>query len=132
MPDMSLASIRYIVDDVDRAIEFYEQLGFELRMHPGPGFAMLTRDGLRLLLNTPQGGGGAGQAMPDGAVPEPGGWNRFQLEVDDLDALVTQLGEGGFEFRGDIVQGRGGRQTLALDPSGNLVELFEPNAAPGE
>ena len=119
------ASVRYIVSDVDEAIGFYERLGFEVQMNPGPGFAMLTGPGLRLLLNTPQGGGGAGQALADGSVPEPGGWNRFQLQVDDLDATVADLEAAGVGFRCEVITGRGGRQVLARDPSGNLVELFE-------
>ncbi len=119
-------SMRYIVSDVDRAIGFYELLGFEVKMHPGPGFAMLARDDLRLLLNTPAGGGGAGQAMPDGSVPEPGGWNRFQLEVDDLGATVDRLTAAGARFRSDIITGQGGEQIIAEDPSGNPVELFQP------
>ncbi len=122
---MAEVSVRYIVDDVDAAVAFYgDRLGFEVRMRPGPGFAMLARGGLRLLLNTPGGGGGAGQAMPDGRIPEPGGWNRFQLETDALDGLLATL--QGATFRNEIVQGRGGRQILVEDPSGNLVELFEP------
>jgi catechol 2,3-dioxygenase-like lactoylglutathione lyase family enzyme len=126
---MSEVSVRYIVDDVDAAVAFYrDQLGFELRMRPGPGFAMLVRGALRLLLNTPGGGGGAGEAMPDGSVPAPGGWNRIQLETGDLDALVAAL--GGATFRNEIVQGRGGRQILVEDPSGNIVELFEPAERP--
>jgi len=126
---MAEVSVRYIVDDVDAAVGFYrDRLGFELRMQPGPGFAMLARGGLRLLLNTPGGGGGAGQAMPDGRIPEPGGWNRFQLETDDLDGLITSL--QGATFRNEIVEGRGGRQILVEDPSGNLVELFEPVQRP--
>ena len=126
---MAEMSVRYIVDDVDAAVGFYrDRLGFELRMQPGPGFAMLARGGLRLLLNTPGGGGGAGQAMPDGRVPEPGGWNRFQLETDDLDGLVASL--QGATVRNEIVEGRGGRQILVEDPSGNLVELFEPVQRP--
>jgi catechol 2,3-dioxygenase-like lactoylglutathione lyase family enzyme len=120
------ASVRYIVSDVDEAIGFYERLGFEVQMNPGPGFAMLAGPGLRLLLNTPQGGGGAGQALADGSVPEPGGWNRFQLQVDDLDATVADLEAEGVGFRSEVITGRGGRQVLARDPSGNLVELFEP------
>lgn len=120
------ASVRYIVSDVDEAIGFYERLGFEVQMNPGPGFAMLAGPGLRLLLNTPQGGGGAGQALADGSVPEPGGWNRFQLQVDDLDATVADLEAAGVGFRSEVITGRGGRQVLARDPSGNLVELFEP------
>jgi catechol 2,3-dioxygenase-like lactoylglutathione lyase family enzyme len=122
---MTEVSVRYIVDDVDAAVAFYTtHLGFELRTRPAPGFAMLSRGALRLLLNAP-GAGGAGQAMPDGTVPEPGGWNRFQIEVDDLDALVTRLREDGATFRGDVISGRGGRQALLQDPAGNLVELFQ-------
>ena len=121
-----MASVRYIVGGIDDALPFYELLGFEVVMHPGPGFAMLQRGDLRLLLNTPGGGGGAGQSMPDGATPGPGGWNRFQLEVDDLDALVERLRTAGVSFRSGIIQGMGGRQVLADDPSGNAVELFEP------
>lgn len=119
-------SVRYIVRDVDAAIAFYERLGFEVEMHPAPGFAMLGGNGLRLLLNTPGGGGGAGQTLPDGSVPEPGGWNRFQIEVDDLDATVDRLAAAGVAFRSPIITGMGGRQVLADDPSGNAVELFEP------
>jgi catechol 2,3-dioxygenase-like lactoylglutathione lyase family enzyme len=122
---MTEISVRYIVDNVDAAVAFYTtHLGFELRTRPAPGFAMLSRGDLRLLLNAP-GAGGAGQAMPDGTVPEPGGWNRFQLEVDDLDAMVTRLREDGATFRGDVISGRGGRQALLQDPAGNLVELFQ-------
>jgi len=122
---MGTASVRYLVDDVEAAVAFYTGLlGFEVRMHPpGAGFAALERDGLRLLLNAP-GAGGAGQATPRG-VPEPGGWNRFQLEVADLDAADRDLSDRGATFDGDIVAGRGGRQILLLDPAGNLVELFE-------
>ena len=126
---MAEMSVRYIVDDVDAAVGFYrDRLGFELRMQPGPGFAMLAHGGLRLLLNTPGGGGGAGQAMPDGRVPEPGGGNRFQIETNDLDGLIASL--QGATFRNEIVEGRGGRQILVEDPSGNLVELFEPAQRP--
>lgn len=121
---MSKISVRYIVDDVEAALPFYRQLGFEVRMHPAPGFAALEKDGLRLLLNQP-GAGGAGQAMPDGRLPEPGGWNRVQVPVDDLEALVDELRKKGVTFRNEIVTGRGGKQILAEDPSGNLVELFE-------
>lgn len=121
-----MASIRYIVEATDEAIEFYERIGFEVQMHPGPGFAMLQRDDVRLLLNTPGGGGGAGQAMPDGTLPQPGGWNRIQLEVDDLDATVSHLTEAGVTFRSDIITGRGGKQVIADDPSGNPIELFQP------
>jgi catechol 2,3-dioxygenase-like lactoylglutathione lyase family enzyme len=123
---MSTVSVRYIVNDVDAAIAFYTQhLGFRVDLHPGPGFAMISRGDLRLLLNTPGGGGGAGQSMPDGQRPEPGGWNRIQLAVDDLAGLVDTLKNGGARFRNDIVIGNGGKQILLNDPSGNAVELFE-------
>jgi catechol 2,3-dioxygenase-like lactoylglutathione lyase family enzyme len=123
---MSEFSVRYIVDDVDAAVDFYTRhLDFEVLMRPGPGFAMLRRGDLRLLLNVPGGGGGAGQQLADGSTPEPGGWNRFQVQVDDLDTTVDGLRRAGVDFRGDTITGRGGRQALALDPSGNLVELFE-------
>jgi catechol 2,3-dioxygenase-like lactoylglutathione lyase family enzyme len=124
---MTETSVRYIVDDVDAAVDFYTtHLQFDVAMRPGPGFAMLRRGDLRLLLNSPGGGGGAGQELADGSLPEPGGWNRFQLEVDDLEATVAGLSRAGVGFRGEVITGRGGRQALALDPSGNLVELFEP------
>jgi catechol 2,3-dioxygenase-like lactoylglutathione lyase family enzyme len=127
---MATVSVRYIVHDVDAAIGFYcGRLGFEEVMHPAPAFAMLSRGDLRLVLSAPGGGPGGGQAMPDGTVPEPGGWNRFQLEVADLDALVAELRDGGARFRNEIVEGTGGRQVLVEDPSGNPVELFEPTLA---
>ena len=123
---MGGVSVRYIVNDVAKAIEFYtNKLGFEVQMQPGPGFAMVKRGELRLLLNLPAGGGGAGEAMPDGSMPEPGGWNRVQLEVPDLEAMVDQLREAGVTFRNEIVTGRGGKQILVEDPAGNLIELFE-------
>ena len=123
---MSTVNVRYIVHDVDAAIGFYtEHLGFQVMANPAQGFAMLERDGLRLLINAP-GAGGAGQAMPDGREPAPGGWNRFQLEVDDLEAHVKRMRAAGVRFRNDIVVGRGGKQILAEDPSGNPIELFEP------
>lgn len=122
---MSTISVRYIVSDVDGAIAFYTgRLDFELEMHPAPGFAALKRGSLRLLLNAP-GAGGAGTATPDGISPQPGGWNRFQLEVDNLDSTVKELASEGASFRGEIVEGKGGRQILVEDPSGNPVELFE-------
>ena len=124
---MASVSVRYIVDDVDAAISFYcEQLGFAEVMHPAPTFAMLTRGDLRLVLSAPSSQGGGGQTLSDGRVPQPGGWNRFSLEVDDLDATVARLRAHGVAFRGDIVTGVGGKQVLIDDPSGNPVELFEP------
>jgi catechol 2,3-dioxygenase-like lactoylglutathione lyase family enzyme len=124
---MAGVSVRYIVDDVDAAIEFYcRELGFHEEMHPAPTFAMLSRGDLRLVLSAPGGGPGGGQAMPDGALPEPGGWNRFQLEVADLAATVDSLRSHGARFRNDIVVGVGGKQILVEDPSGNPIELFEP------
>jgi catechol 2,3-dioxygenase-like lactoylglutathione lyase family enzyme len=123
-------SVRYIVDDVDAAIDFYcERLGFHEDMHPAPTFAMLSRGDLRLVLTAPGGGPGGGQAMPDGTMPEPGGWNRFQLEVGDLEATVEDLRRHGARFRNEIVAGVGGKQILVEDPSGNPVELFEPTLA---
>ncbi len=124
---MAHASVRYIVDDVEAAIGFYAgQFGFEVDMHPGPGFARLTHGSLRLLLNATSGPGGASQPMPDGSKPRPGGWNRIQLEVDDLEELASSLRAAGVSFRGDVVTGRGGKQVLVEDPSGNPIELFEP------
>jgi len=124
---MATVGIRYIVDDVDAAIEFYrERLGFEEIMHPAPSFAMLTHGDLRLLLSAPGGGPGGGGAMADGRAPEPGGWNRFQLEVSDLAATVAALRADGASFCNEIVDGVGGSQILLEDPSGNLIELFEP------
>ena len=124
---MATVSVRYIVNDVDQAIAFYTGfLGFVEVMHPAPTFAMLTRGDLRLVLSAPGGGPGGGQAMPDGTLPSPGGWNRFAIEVDDLEHLVGTLRAAGVRFRNDIVSGVGGKQTIAEDPSGNPVELFEP------
>ncbi len=100
-------------------------LGFKLEMHPAPGFASLSRGNLRLLLNRP-GAGGAGQAMPDSQRPAPGGWNRIQIEVGDLEAIVEKLKSSGARFRNEIVSGNGGKQILVEDPSGNPVELFWP------
>ena len=124
---MATVSVRYIVLDVDDAIAFYcERLGFHEEMHPAPTFAMLSRGDLRLVLSAPGGGPGGGQAMADGSVPEPGGWNRFALEVDDLAGMVDTLRAQGVHFRNDIVNGVGGKQILLDDPSGNPIELFEP------
>ena len=123
---MATVSVRYIVDDVDAAISFYtKHLSFSIEMNPAPGFAMLARGDLQLLLNA-SGAGGAGQAMPDGSQPEPGGWNRIQLQVDNLESLVNTLRKAGAHFRNDIVTGRGGKQILLDDPAGNCIELFEP------
>ncbi|HXN77298.1 MAG TPA: VOC family protein [Candidatus Dormibacteraeota bacterium] len=124
---MATVSVRYIVHNVDEAISFYcELLDFQEVMHPAPTFAMLARGDLRLVLSAPGGGPGGGQAMPDGQMPKPGGWNRFSLEVADLAAMVEQLRTKGARFRNDIVTGVGGKQILLEDPSGNPVELFEP------
>jgi len=124
---MGSVSVRYIVDDVDAAIRFYtEHLDFVVTMHPGPGFALVSRGDLRLLLSAPAGGGGAGRDMPDGRRPEPGGWNRIKIEVKDLARMVTTLKQAGAKFRNDIVTGNGGRQILLEDPAGNPIELFEP------
>ena len=121
------ASVRYIVDDTDAAVGFYRDLlGFEVIARPGPGFAILARGPLRLLLSEPRGPGGAAQAMPDGRVPEPGGWNRIQLEVADLGSDVDALTHAGATFRNEITHGRGGDQILVEDPSGNPIELFQP------
>src|ERR1700682_2286950 len=126
---MATVSVRYIVNDVDAAIEFYcRDLGFQQVMHPAPTFAMLSRGDLRLVLSAPGGGPGGGGAMPDGTLPQPGGWNRFTLEVSDLAGLVSTLQGNGARFRNDIVTGVGGKQILVDDPSGNPIELFEPTA----
>ena len=123
---MAIVSVRYIEEDVGEAIEFYiRHLGFDVELNPAPGFAVLSRGDLRLLLNEP-GAGGAGQAMPDGRKPEAGGWNRIQLEVRDLAVEVERMRGAGVRFRNEIVVGRGGKQILLEDPSGNPIELFEP------
>jgi catechol 2,3-dioxygenase-like lactoylglutathione lyase family enzyme len=125
---MASVSVRYIVNDVDAAIPFYiEHLGFSLGMHPAPTFAILNRGDLRLLLSAPSELGGGGQPMPDGTKPAPGGWNRISLQVADLAATVATLRQHGVHFRNDIVIGVGGKQVLVDDPSGNCIELFEPN-----
>jgi catechol 2,3-dioxygenase-like lactoylglutathione lyase family enzyme len=124
---MPSVQVRYIVSDVDEAIAFYcEQLGFHEDLHPAPSFAMLSRGELRLVLTKPGGGPGGGQAMPDGTLPTPGGWNRFAIEVSDVSAIVERLRKAGARFRGDIIIGVGGNQAIVEDPSGNPIELFEP------
>jgi catechol 2,3-dioxygenase-like lactoylglutathione lyase family enzyme len=124
---MATVQVRYIVHDVDAAIPFYtKQLGFKLDMHPAPPFAMLSRGSLRLVLSAPNPAAGGGQPMPDGKPQEPGGWNRFAIEVADLAASVEALRKAGARFRNDIVTGVGGKQIIVEDPSGNPVELFEP------
>lgn len=116
-------SVRYIVNDVDEAIAFYrDRLGFEVEMNPAPGFAALSKGDLLLYLNAP-GAGGAGRA---GGDPKPGGWNRFQIEAENLDDLIETLRGHGVGFRGELVEGKGGRQILVEDPSENVIELFEP------
>jgi catechol 2,3-dioxygenase-like lactoylglutathione lyase family enzyme len=123
-PD-EMVNVRYMVDDVDTAIEFYtEHLGFEVRTSAVPAFADVTRGNLRLLLSGPA--SSAGRAMPDGTRPSPGGWNRIHLIVADIASDVARLRGAGVSFRNDIVTGPGGSQILLEDPSGNVVELFQP------
>jgi catechol 2,3-dioxygenase-like lactoylglutathione lyase family enzyme len=125
MPNDEMVSVRYMVDDVEEAIAYYTKiLDFELITHPAPPFADVKRGNLRLLLAGPD--SSAGRPMPDGTKPGPGGWNRIHLVVDDLDAEVTRLRDAGALFRNDIVEGPGGKQILLQDPSGNVVELFQP------
>lgn len=124
---MATVQIRYIVNDVDKAIDFYtKHLGFKLVMHPAPSFAMLSLHDLRLVLSAPNLSAGGGQAMPDGTKQTPGGWNRFAIEVKDISKKVDTLRSAGVHFRNDIVTGTGGKQIITEDPSGNPVELFEP------
>ena len=124
MPE-DLVSVRYMVDDVDAAIDFYtSQLDFTLGLNAAPAFAEVFRGRLRLLLSGPT--SSAGRPMPDGRTPAPGGWNRIHLIVDDIAAEVERLRGAGLTFRNDIVTGPGGQQILVDDPSGNAVELFQP------
>src|SRR3954452_7538033 len=123
---MDYVSVRYIVADVDAAVAFYtELLGFQLDLHPAPGFAQVSRGAVRLLLHRPRSGGQA-KPMPDGQFPAPGGWNRIRIEVEDLPATVTQLRAARGQFRNEIVSGNGGTQILLEDPSGTPIELFQP------
>lgn len=122
-----MISVRYLVHDVDAAIAFYKHLGFTLRQQFGPAMAIMAREDLTLWLAGPR--ASAAKPMPDGRVPEPGGWNRFVLQVTDLTGLVATLRSQGVTFRNDVVDGPGGRQILCEDPSGNVVELFEATAA---
>ncbi len=127
---MSTVSVRYIVDDVDAAIDFYcGQLGFEQTMHPDPAFAMLTRGDLRLIVVSPvrpDHPGAGSRPMPDGTDQQPGGWNRIMLQVPDLEATIEALRPQGVQFRNELVTGIGTKQILVQDPAGNLIELFQP------
>ena len=124
---MAKVQVRYIVNNVDEAIQFYtKHLGFKLEMHPAPPFAMLSRNDLRLVLSAPNPAAGGGQPMPGGIQQTPGGWNRFAIEVDNIAAVVEALQNAGVHFRNNIVSGVAGKQIIVDDPSGNPVELFEP------
>lgn len=121
-----MVSVRYLVKDVEASIKFYsESLGFELKQQFGPAMAIVAKDGLTLWLAGPP--SSAAQAMPDGRKPEPGGWNRFVLQVDDLTSFIDTLRSQGVRFRNEMVKGPGGSQILCEDPSGNVIELFQPN-----
>jgi catechol 2,3-dioxygenase-like lactoylglutathione lyase family enzyme len=127
MANDEIVNVRYMVDDVDESVAFYTgRLGFELLTSAAPAFADVKRGNLRLLLAGPQ--SSAGRPMPDGRTPGPGGWNRIHFIVDDIDSEVARLRDGGATFRNDIVTGPGGKQILIEDPSGNVVELFQPAA----
>jgi catechol 2,3-dioxygenase-like lactoylglutathione lyase family enzyme len=124
---MATVSVRYIVHDTDAAVAFYrDRLGFRVDMQPNPYFAMLSLGDLRLVLSRPGGGPGGGSTLADGRQPQPGGWNRFQLEVPDVEAMVERLRAAGVSVRGDVVSGVGVKQAIIEDPSGNPVELDEP------
>jgi catechol 2,3-dioxygenase-like lactoylglutathione lyase family enzyme len=125
MPNDETVSVRYMVTDVEQAIAFYTtMLGFQVLTNAAPAFADVKRGNLRLLLSGPK--SSAGRPMPDGATPGPGGWNRIHLILDDIDAEVERLRDAGATFRNEVVEGPGGRQILLEDPSGNVVELFQP------
>jgi len=127
VPDQ-LVNVRYMVDDVEDAVDFYTTIfGFTVRTNAAPAFADVVRGNLRLLLSGPK--SSAGRPMPDGRIPEPGGWNRIHFIVDDIAAETERLRGAGVKFRNDIVSGPGGRQILAEDPAGNLVEIFQPASA---
>jgi catechol 2,3-dioxygenase-like lactoylglutathione lyase family enzyme len=127
MPTNEIVNVRYMVDDVDESIAFYTKLlGFEILTSAAPAFADVKRGNLRLLLAGPA--SSAGRPMPDGTKPGPGGWNRIHFIVDDIDAEVDRLRNDGASFRNDIIEGPGGKQILLQDPSGNVVELFQPAA----
>jgi catechol 2,3-dioxygenase-like lactoylglutathione lyase family enzyme len=127
MPDDPTVSVRILVDDVDASIAFYTRhFGFDVLHAFPPAFADVQRGNLRLLLSGPQ--SSAARPMADGAQPGPGGWNRIHFIVDDLDAEMAALSAAGVPFRNDVVRGPGGAQVLACDPSGNLIELFQPAA----
>jgi len=127
---VATVQVRYIVNDVDAAIAFYcEHLGFHEDMHPAPAFAMLSRGDLRLVLSAPNAAAGGGQSMSDGTRQVPGGWNRFAIEVANLETTVASLRAAGEHFRNQIVAGVGGKQIIVDDPSGNPVELFQPTIA---
>jgi catechol 2,3-dioxygenase-like lactoylglutathione lyase family enzyme len=120
-----LVNFRYLVDDVEAAIAFYTtHFGFEVLSNPAPAFADVVRGNLRLLLSGPA--SSAARPMPDGRQPEPGGWNRIHLIVDDIDAEVERLRAAGVSFRNDVIKGPGGQQVVLDDPSGNPIELFQP------
>jgi catechol 2,3-dioxygenase-like lactoylglutathione lyase family enzyme len=126
---MSTPNIRYIVNDVEAAVDFYtHHLRFRVTFHRGPAFAILELNDLRIAVNAPGGPGGASQPMPDGTEPEPGGWNRMILEVSNLESEAERLRLEGVKFRSDLVSGIGGKLLLIEDPSGNLIELFEPKS----
>jgi catechol 2,3-dioxygenase-like lactoylglutathione lyase family enzyme len=118
-----MATVRYLVKDVDAAISFYSALGFELADRPGPPFAMMKKADLTLWVSGP--GASASRPLADGSVPQPGGWNRIVFEVSDLDAAMKEISSKGGRFRSEPIQGPGGRQILFEDPSGNPIELFE-------
>jgi predicted enzyme related to lactoylglutathione lyase len=127
VPD-ELVSVRYMVDDVENAVDFYTtNFGFTVRTSAAPAFADVVRGNLRLLLSGPT--SSAGRPMPDGRMPEPGGWNRIHFIVDDIAAEVERLRSGGVKFRNDIISGPGGQQILLEDPAGNPIELFQPAGA---